>query len=221
VTNEEILKIAKFCVRSETCGNCVLAPDYNCPVYLSKCLLILQAENSKLKNDLQQTIKSWENKYNQLLATGIECSDKKAEHLNVLEVENDELKKALLHYRKGIENGTIITLPDNVVLNEYDKSLISKITSEEIKFQVGDYVYKVNDTVLHFANRRPKPPKYEIVEGKIKSFYHSYDNYHCYFEVRLEIVINEKGHYICCDQSNCYLTKEEAETKLKELQGKQ
>ena len=115
------------------------------------------------------------------------------------------------------ENEICVKLPKGVILTDYAKSRMQNIRVEEVKFLVGDTIYKVRDTVIHFANRPKKKPKYEIVQGKIKAIYHRYNQFNNVFEVVMEVVINEKGHYYCFDQKDCFLEEEWAQEKMEEL----
>lgn len=131
----------------------------------------------------------------------------------------DEIYCKLAEYENKIEKGQCVILPEYVILNDYCKDKITKLSAEEVKFVVGDLVYKIYDTVLHFANKPPKKPKYKLVCGKIKNIYHTFNEFHNCFYVRIEVVINDKGHYHVFDQSNMFLDKKEAEQKFKELKG--
>lgn len=119
-----------------------------------------------------------------------------------------------------IEDNRYIPLPDNVVLDEYDKERISKIQAEDIKFEIGAHIFKVYDTVIHFANKPPKKPQYKIVEGHIRNIYHKYNQYKNRFCVRIEVTINEKGHYQIFDQANIFFTREAAEACINDLNVK-
>lgn len=110
-----------------------------------------------------------------------------------------------------------ISIPENVILDEYDTELISKIQAEDIKFKVGTHIFKVHDTVIHFANKPPKKPQYKIIEGNIRNIYHKYDQYKNRFCARVEVTVNENGHYQIFDQENIFFTREAAEGCINDL----